>query len=77
MKLLIANKADVSTTDNLGRTPLYEAVMVGDKGMVQLLVANKADVNARDGKGQTPLAIALHNGHTNVAELLRQHGGEQ
>jgi len=44
---------------------------------VQLLVANKADVNARDGKGQTPLAIALHNGHTNVAELLRQHGGEQ
>jgi ankyrin repeat protein len=77
VKLLLANKADVNTRDNLGRTPLYEAVMVGDKGMVHLLLANKADVNVRDDKDRTLLAIALRNGHRKVAELLRKQGAQE
>jgi ankyrin repeat protein len=77
VKLLLANKADVNSRDNSGVTPLYEAVMVGDKGMVKLLLGNKADMNARDDKGQTPLVIAVRNGHKDVAELLRQHGGHE
>jgi len=43
--------------------------------VVQALLAAKADVNAKTAKGDTALTIASQNGHSDVVELLRQHGG--
>jgi ankyrin repeat protein len=52
-------------------------VSKGHKDVAELLLAKKADVNAADTDGHTPLSWAVHTGHTDVAELLRQHGGHE
>jgi ankyrin repeat protein len=33
-------------------------------------------VNAKDNKGETPLQLAITKNHPDVADLLRQHGGQ-
>lgn len=48
-----------------------------DTDMVTLLLANGAEINAKDTKGWTPLHYAQSQGITDVAELLRQHGGHE
>ena len=78
VKLLLANKAEVNAKTNDGLTPLHQAVAQGGyKEVAALLLANKAEVNAKDNNGRTPLAWALHFNHEDLAELLRQHGGQQ
>jgi len=76
--LLLANKADVNVTNENGRTPLHYAATQNHTDLVELLLANQADVNAKDIEGKTPLSLALRNKrNTAVAELLRQHGGQE
>ena len=67
--------ADVNASDSSGWRPLHEAAEKGQKDAVKLLLANKADVNARDNDGLTPLHLA--KGQEDVAELLRQHAGQE
>jgi len=44
--------------------------------VVAVLLAAKAEVNAKAASGQTALGLALANQHEEVAEVLRQHGGQ-
>jgi ankyrin repeat protein len=83
---LLANKADVNSTNNIGDTPLHDMArgdydyMVKANGYIEtaeLLLTNKAEINAKNTNGETPLHLAEIKGHTNVVELLRQHGGHE
>ena len=73
VELLLAKKADINARNKNGMTPLHYAAADDLRGVAELLLANKADVNAKDNDGRTPLDVAS----TDVAELLRQHGGHQ
>jgi ankyrin repeat protein len=42
-----------------------------------LLLANKAEINAKDNSGRTPLGFALLHNYTDLAERLRQYGGQE
>jgi len=75
VELLLVSGADVNAKDKYGQTPLLEAVGCDYKEIVELLLANKADVNATDFRG-TPLHVALEDFHDDIAQLLRQHGGQ-
>jgi hypothetical protein len=65
-----------------GMTPLHYAAQwgygpKGYKDVVELLLAHGATVNARDSYGKTPWHYAAYAGHSEVAELLHQHGGDE
>ena len=77
VKSLLIHGANANIKDNKdGNTPLIIAVAKGNNEEVELLLAHGADVNLGDNKG-TPLAWALHTKHTDIANLLRQHGGHE
>jgi ankyrin repeat protein len=58
---------------------LHFAASKGHKEIAELLIAKDADVNAIAGKGlqsKTPLDEAIKTKHTEIADLLRTHGGK-
>jgi len=58
-----------------GATPLHPATYSGHKEVVELLIGNGANVNAKS-KGWTPLDIAIEFEHTEIADILREHGAK-
>lgn len=83
-EILLAHHARVDAKNAGGKTPLHRAVARGDIELVKLLLAHGADVNAVcvrcGGPGLvnvTPLAMAMVEGRTEVAEVLREHGGHE
>ena len=46
------------------------------QGNAELLIDNSADVNATTNRGTTPLDEAIFGNHSEIAELLRKHGGK-
>jgi ankyrin repeat protein len=73
-ELLIAKGADVNAKrSDGGWTPLH---FVATKEIAELLIAAGADVNAKDDRGDTPLNWANRAVRTELADLLRKHGGK-
>ena len=75
-QLLVAEGADINAKDHGGWTPLYNALWRGHKEMVELLIAEGTDVNAKDIMGVQPLDWAIKYKRTEIADLLRKHGGK-
>jgi ankyrin repeat protein len=72
-KLLIAAGADVNAKNKYGSTPLHSA---DTKEIAELIIAAGADVNAKDWRGRTPLDLSIKFDETDIADLLRKHGGK-
>ena len=83
-ELLIEKGADLNAKQNLGWTPLHNAASSGHKEIAELLITKGVDVNAKIAaanalgryKGDTPLDLAIKRKRTEVADLLRKHGGK-
>jgi ankyrin repeat protein len=74
--LLINRGANVNAGNMSQRTPLhFLAAFMDDPQLAELMIQHGADVNARDKNRQTPLMLATRAGNNQVAEVLRQHGG--
>ena len=60
-----------------GRTPLHWAAYSGHKEIAELLIGEGAEVNTIDKyTGNTALDSAILLKHTEIADLLRKHGGK-
>lgn len=57
-----------------GETPLMQAAMSGDTGMVTALVAQGEDVNAKNRAGETALMAAAERGHYTAVQALLAAG---
>jgi ankyrin repeat protein len=55
---------------------LHEAVEEEDIEAVKQHLADGADVNAKNPNGETPLDLAIGYKQTEIADLIRKHGGK-
>ena len=55
---------------------MHLAAMRGRMEIAELLIAEGADVNGMNGIGETPLDWAIRSKLTEIADLLRKHGGK-
>jgi cytohesin len=74
LEVLIANGANVKVG---GGRALHYAAFQAHLPSVKVLLANGADVNARNEDGETSLRMAKRRGLRQLADLLRQHGGQE
>ena len=75
VRLLIAYRATVNPRYKEW-TPLHHATNEGHKEITELLISEGAYLNAKDSKGKTPLDYAEKGRKTEIAALLRKHGGK-
>ena len=66
----------IDIRDNLGFTPLIEAILYGQYDTVRLLLNNGAEVNARNNNNWTGLMYASSNGRADIVHLLIQYGAD-
>ncbi len=71
-RYLIEKRASANSTDNGGRTPLYEAIFFKKSiEMIQLLLEHGADPSISCKDGQTSRDVAADKGYSAVVELLK------
>jgi len=76
-KIIKENPNVVNLKGDDGLTPLYYAVRVKNKEIIDLLIKNGADVNARNNIKETPLYYAIFYGNdTEIMELLIENGAD-
>ncbi len=77
VKRHLAAGMDVNAKDDNGWNPLHLAVENGHKEIAELLISKSADVNAKDKYfRKTSRDWAIERGYTEIADLLRKHGGK-
>ncbi|NIM15438.1 MAG: hypothetical protein GTO45_25970 [Candidatus Aminicenantes bacterium] len=62
--------------NDLGRTLLHKAAIMGKAKVVNVLIAKGADINIKDKQGKTSLDLAELCGHKAAADLLTAKGAE-
>ncbi|KAH3846641.1 protein phosphatase 1 regulatory subunit 27-like [Dreissena polymorpha] len=68
---------DISALNDVGVTPLHQAVLDGNVAAVRLLISHGADINKQDEDRWTPLHAACANGHSDIVKLLLEHGADK
>jgi ankyrin repeat protein len=76
VKQHLAAGTDVNARDANGMTPLHYTALGGHKEIAELLIAKGANMNTKNDFGKTPLDSAIQLKLTEIAALLRKHGGE-
>jgi cytohesin len=78
VKQHLSEGTEVNAKGGTGRTPLHWAAIEGHKEIAELLIAEGADVGAKTNDGKTPLDEAINPFYnkTEIARLLRKHGGK-
>jgi ankyrin repeat protein len=72
---LLSSGRDIDSVDDLGRTPLITAGMMGHTDVMRVLVHRGADLDLADGpSGETALGWAACFGHHDVVMLLIKAG---
>ena len=69
-----ANPQIVNIPDTGGRTPLFYAITLQNKEVIQMLLASNANVNHTDEINRTPLYLAVEKGNVDIIKTLLAFG---
>ena len=67
--MFVAFIADIGVTDGFGRTPLHNAILGKQLGIVEMLLNKGADVQAQDERKDTPLHTAVRVGDERILQV--------
>ncbi|KAI9732413.1 MAG: hypothetical protein M1834_001621 [Cirrosporium novae-zelandiae] len=70
VKIYMTDDETLNSKDDVGRTALHLATLLGCLMVVQQLLSAKADVDLTEELGQTPLHYAAENGNMEIMEAL-------
>jgi ankyrin repeat protein len=76
IELLIAHGADVNLRGATGATPLYWAILRGQKDDEKFLLDHGADPNLTNAFGDTPLICAIQLGYLSLVQPLVEKGAD-
>lgn len=76
IQLLIAHGADVNLRGITGTTPLYWAILRGQKDDEKFLLDHGADPNLTNAFGDTPLICAIQLGYLSLVQPLVEKGAD-
>jgi ankyrin repeat protein len=76
VRLLLDKGADINAKDDCEWTLTHHAALDGKRELARLFINKGARVNSLSYGGQTPLDVALWFKETEIAALLRAHGGK-
>lgn len=76
VQMLVAKGADVNAQAASGATPLYFAVLRGQKDDAEFLLDHGANPNLPDAYTTSILDVALHMQYSGIAELLINKGAD-
>lgn len=76
LDLLVSKGANVNAQAASGSTPLFWAVLRGQKDDAEFLLSHGANVNTPDSYGDTILDCALHLGYQTLVPLLVEKGAD-
>lgn len=64
---------DINAQDNIGRTPIMIAALIGNYKVVSYFIENKCDINAKDFEGRTALDYSIRMKNIKITELLQKN----
>nr|WP_243435859.1 ankyrin repeat domain-containing protein [Acanthopleuribacter pedis] len=76
LDILVQEGADINSLNAGGISPLFWAIVTGDRQMVAQMLAFRANVNLRSPLGKTPLMFAAGFGFEDICLLLINAGAE-
>ena len=76
MKHLLLTTIAALVMVGCGESSIHDAAIDGNIEAVKQYLDGGADVNASGDGGDTPLDIAIMANQTEIADLLRKHGGK-
>lgn len=72
VQMLLESNCDVNEADELGRTALFVACLLGKTEVVKVLLDHHADHSLCDNDGQSPLLVASRKGYNDIVNALLQ-----
>ncbi|KAL7927011.1 purine and uridine phosphorylase [Trichoderma austrokoningii] len=70
IKRELKNGTSLEIVDEFGRTPLWRAVDIGERRVIQFLLDNGANVEAKNFRGQNILDWALKKGKRDIVDMV-------
>lgn len=70
IKRELKNGTNLEIVDEFGRTPLWHAVLIGKRSVVQLLLEKGASIEAKNFHGQNILGWAVEKQKNDIIEML-------
>jgi len=71
---LIQNGASVNSPDHLDRSPMMQAIVIGDIFLVKYLFSNGANVNWVNKHGENAIIYSIRFGDNEITRWLIEHG---